>query len=247
MIPSQRQLVRAILSSEIPEGLKPGGQLAVAESLEVYRSSHLVRMAESLAETYPLVKKCLGEDFDDLAEKYIHQSPSSSYNLSDYGEGFVRFLSHSLPEHQYLGELARLEWIIKELFHKVPLPAQQGGSLAQVLKTATDFVLQFSDSMEIFHSKNSAYELWKSRCLTHFSGSLAKEQWILLYKLSDGVYLREITENHYGMIQLLRMGRSVEQAYAQFQKSMPEQELISLFQLFVQIPVIGSARATEVI
>src|SRR5262245_53362998 len=65
----------------------------IADRLAVYRDGYPVRVAESLAETYPAVAHALGDRaFAALVDRYVAAVPQTSYNLNDAGAELPAFL-----------------------------------------------------------------------------------------------------------------------------------------------------------
>ncbi len=99
----------------------PAGSLQPKEALEVYRQGYPARLFEALGETYETLWKVLGdEDFEALCLDYISLHPSSSPNLTDYGEDFSKYLLQKkeiFEESVLLSDLAHFEWEFKECFH----------------------------------------------------------------------------------------------------------------------------------
>ncbi|MFM9835841.1 MAG: DUF2063 domain-containing protein [Methylophilaceae bacterium] len=91
-----------------------------ASRLEIYRHNVFHNYREALRATYPVVARLVGEQFFKFAaDQYIRAYPSKSGDLNSYGADFVQFLetfsqAQSLP---YLADVARLEWLVEEVFH----------------------------------------------------------------------------------------------------------------------------------
>jgi hypothetical protein len=109
--------------------------LTAAERLAVYANAYHSRLMECLGEVYPALKRTLGQEgFDALAFGYLQQFPSRSYTLNELGRRFADYLEETRPEHdardndlemaeslnarweEFLVDLARLEWVIYEVF-----------------------------------------------------------------------------------------------------------------------------------
>ena len=96
-----------------------GEEALVERRLAIYRANVSANAVKALAAAYPVVQQVVGEAFfAGLARVYRHEAPSSSGDLSEYGDGFARFLAgfahvRSLP---YLSDLARLEWQVHRAY-----------------------------------------------------------------------------------------------------------------------------------
>jgi hypothetical protein len=121
------QLERVVTRSE---------NLTAEQRLAIYANAYYARLLECLGEVYPILKRTLGEEvFNGFAFGYLQQYPSRSYTLNELGRYFARYLQETRPvlskdragdeaperEPQvdwpdFLIDLARLEWLIYEVF-----------------------------------------------------------------------------------------------------------------------------------
>lgn len=120
-------MVGAITSIEDPRGVdavvSDGPRQTASERFEVYRRGYRARLAECLADDYPVLAEVLGaESFEDLCLAYVDRHPSSSPNLNFFGRHMERFCRESQPlgathDAAFLSELAALEWALVESIH----------------------------------------------------------------------------------------------------------------------------------
>lgn len=81
----------------------------------IYAEGYRLRLAGALRADYPALAAHLGDAvFDAMAQAYIEQTPSRSYNLDRYGFGFGGFVAAAMPG--FAGDLARLESAIAQVF-----------------------------------------------------------------------------------------------------------------------------------
>jgi hypothetical protein len=104
--------------------LEPCGDLLPDQQLAIYQNNVHGALQKSLAQTYPVCKKILGEKyFKQLASLYIRNYPSVHYDLNVYGEHFSDFigmqnqLREELKDFPYLSDLAKLEWFYHQIFY----------------------------------------------------------------------------------------------------------------------------------
>ena len=146
--------------SSLIQSLTPGGTLTSPDALNVYSNGYIVRLTESLGETYEAVWwVCGDEDFFQLSRNFILANPSTTYNLSNYGQQFPEFMDYvaPFPDLPFLGDLARFEWIFKELFHTA-----QHTSVGpdRILSVAQDpnLCFHFGQAVCLFTSPYGVYE-----------------------------------------------------------------------------------------
>jgi hypothetical protein len=94
--------------------------IPAAERLAIYRSDIAHNFREALRNVYPVVERLVGEAFfGHAADRYTACHPSRHGNLHAFGEHFGAFLAGFQPAQTlpYLPDVARLEWLIHEVFH----------------------------------------------------------------------------------------------------------------------------------
>jgi len=198
-------------------GIIAGGSLSPETAVEVYRTGHIVRLTEALGETFEAVWWVAGDDdYFCLAKEFLLTHPSSSYNLSDFGESFPGFLAERQPfsDLPFLADLARFEWVFKEVFH---LPSHTSLTPDQFQEHMLSGHLQiaFAPSVRLFHSPYSVYEIWKLRGTV--KESLSEEdwttpQWLLCYKHQQQIYIKHVSEPEYLLLDHLCSGASIEES-----------------------------------
>jgi hypothetical protein len=196
-----------------------GGKLTPADAVEVYRSAYPARLTEALGETYETCWRVLGDEgFFAAARGYIARNPSRSHNLSDYGEAFPEFLE-SLPIAQrapYLGDLARLAWTFKELFHAHPHAGLEPAVLAA--KARPESILRFGPALRLLALNYRVYGIFRRDNAD--DTPIADADWtgvqrLMLYKKSDNpIHVRELTVPEFSALSGLAAGRPVREALA---------------------------------
>jgi hypothetical protein len=104
-----------------------GPRLSALDRLEIYRAGYHARLAECLADDYPVLRQALGEDtFDELCRLYIVTYPSDSPSLNYYGRRMPVLLRSgagpSLPLRGFAADLSELEWALVEVIHAPSSP-----------------------------------------------------------------------------------------------------------------------------
>jgi len=195
----------------------PGGSLTSGAALEVFRTGHIVRLTEALGETFEAIWWVAGDDhYFQLAKEFLLSHPSTSYNLSDFGQSFPEFLDqrHPFSDLLFLPDLARFEGLFKEVFH---LPPHTGLTQDQFqhFPLSGDLRLTFGPSVRLFRSPYSVYEIWKLR--RTIQESLPEEvrstpQWLLLYKQQQQVHIKHLSKAEYLLLHHLHSGASIEES-----------------------------------
>lgn len=195
-----------------------GGKLTSAQAVEVYRNGYPARMSEALGETFEACWRMLGdEDFLEGCRVYARSVPSTSYNLSDYGATFPDFLlSRFKDDAPFIGDLARLEWSFKELFHAEPHAGLAPAGLSVAVKN--DSVLVFGSAVIFLSFTHKVHGLWKRD--RNDATPLNPSDWsgpqqVLLHK-SGGtpVFSRILAASEASALKSLHEGRPLAEALA---------------------------------
>src|SRR5271165_6009951 len=105
----------ATLIAPSPVAVAP--RIAATDALGIYANNVRSNFTESLIGSFPAIRRLVGEDyFAQVARGFHARHPSLSGDLQPAGSGFAQYLGqlHGADEYRYLGEVARLEWLIQE-------------------------------------------------------------------------------------------------------------------------------------
>lgn len=198
--------------------IRGGGKLTSAEAVEVYRKGYPARMSEALGETFEACWRMLGDaDFIEACRTYARSVPSISHNLSDYGLSFPDFLqSRFQQDAPFIGDLGRLEWSFKELFHAAPHAGLTPANLAVAVKPNS--VLVFGSAVNLLSLKHKVHGLWKrdrnDASLLNRSDWEGREQALLYKGGGTPVFSRVLAAPEASALGLLRAGRPLDEALA---------------------------------
>ena len=114
-------------SEQVEEVITRSKAQTSIERLEVYGNAYCARLLECLRTIYPALTNTLGEElFNEFAFGYLQEYPSRSYTLEHLGTHFAKYLEETRPAEEpddegpswpdFLVDLARLEWIVGEVF-----------------------------------------------------------------------------------------------------------------------------------
>ncbi|MDA0737998.1 MAG: DNA-binding domain-containing protein [Nitrospirae bacterium] len=233
-------------SPTIGDLLLPGGTLTTPGALNVYADGVVARLTEALGETFEAIWwVCGDDDFFQFAKYYIQTHPSSTYNLSNYGEEFPDVLDRMapFPDLPFLGDLARYEWLFKFLFHTKPHESVSPDSLQSLSEDAT-IRFHFGSAMRLFTSPYAIYDLWKLRGTEH-DGKPPTEwdhsQSLVLYKKDKQIFIREVSDAEYGILLALQQNATLEGALTSAVDAHPsfdQQRIADLFQMMFHTGII---------
>jgi len=114
--------------AELEAMVTRSARVSARDRIAIYANAYYARLLECLGESYPVLKRALGEEvFNGFAFGYLQAYPSRSYTLGRLGEHFAQYLHESRPDGgdeqvdgpswpDFLIDLARLEWTIAQVF-----------------------------------------------------------------------------------------------------------------------------------
>ena len=105
---------------DVPDAVGPRGSGTPVARFNVYRNNSAVSLTEAIADSYPVVRALVGEDFfTAMARHYVDDHVPASPVLIHYGGSFADFIetieaAQSLP---FLADVARVEWAWVQAYH----------------------------------------------------------------------------------------------------------------------------------
>ena len=148
----------------IPRGCVAPDGSTDEKRFAVYRNNVASSLIDCLAESYPAVRRLIGEEcFRETARVYAAQDLPRSPVMLDYGGGFPAFLEHFEPlaELAYLADVARLERAWLEAYHAAEAAPLDPTALARVpADRAGDLCLTLHPSVRIVCSPFPALSIW---------------------------------------------------------------------------------------
>ena len=139
-----------------------GPKLDPISRVEVYSDAYFLRLRDVLAEDFPQTRRVIGEDrFDKLARDYLRAFPSENPSMRHLGRRMAEFLESKTDVPSYLGQLARLEWLMSRVFDA---PDAEATTLDDVRIIASERwpLLKFRSipALTLMHSHWPVHELW---------------------------------------------------------------------------------------
>jgi len=134
--------------------------------IAVHAENAAANFRASLRLAFPAVQRLVGDDyFDQCVRAYRIRHPSRSGDLHHAGDTFAEFMTalHAAGLHRYLGDVARLEWLIEDSRRAADHTRLDLDRLAGVAPEDYDglrFVL--SPSLRLFTADVPALALWRA-------------------------------------------------------------------------------------
>lgn len=214
----QRRFVAAVMEGDeaLAAAVTGGGRLTAQGAVAVYRRAYPARMTEALGETYRRCWRVLGDaDFFAACAAFIPTERSASGNLSDYGRGFPGFLEswEGARHAPYLGDLARLEWAFKDLFHAPPHESLSPQRLAAGARPQSVFL--FGEATALLSLGHRVHAVWARELEDETpldAASCSGPEELFLYKKDGRVHSRVLTAPEAAALAALRAGLPLERA-----------------------------------
>jgi hypothetical protein len=135
------------------------------ERFTIYRNNVILSLITAMADTYPVVKRLLGDEFfNAIAKEFVRKNPPEKPSLLFYGEGFIEFIRHfpACSEIAYLADVAKLEWFNVRAFHAADEELLDNNLLASVAEESlseVSFTLQ--PSVHLMSSEWPVDTIWE--------------------------------------------------------------------------------------
>ena len=122
--PAARELID-VTSDSVEQVVRRSRALNGVDRLSVYGNAYYSRLVECMAAEFPAVQHAVGEEaFSGFVFGYLQEFPSTSYTLSDLGNGFPDYLAASRPPREsespdwadFLVDVATLERLYSDVF-----------------------------------------------------------------------------------------------------------------------------------
>jgi hypothetical protein len=165
---SQQAFAQALLDPALP----PPGELVAWNASDprlrfaVYRNNVSVSLVAALADTFPVLRALVGDEFfDAMARLYVADEPPRSPVLAHYGEGMADWLAHFAPAASlpYLPDLARLERARVRAYHAADAPSLGTDAVAARLAEPAQLAqarLRLHPSLSVLDSRYAIVSLW---------------------------------------------------------------------------------------
>lgn len=150
----------------VPDGLRAWNGSDPARRFGVYRNNVVVSLVGALAETFPVLRQLVGDEFfDAMAGVYVRAHPPTSPVLAHYGEGFADWLTGFAPARglPYLPDMARLERARVAAYHAADAESLTPAAIAMHLTRPASLPrawLQLHPSCRVLRSAFAVHALW---------------------------------------------------------------------------------------
>jgi hypothetical protein len=149
-------------SSDFVETVDAGGTDPVS-LLSIYRNNMLITLTETLAATFPVVRRLVDPRFFDYASQtFISSNLPSRPCLAEYGSEFPSFLALFPPaaELPYLSDVASLEWAISRVMRADIEPDMPLNSIVDIGIDPAEIRLRIGTAVRYLASAYPIHQIW---------------------------------------------------------------------------------------
>jgi len=259
-----RQLLSAS-SEEFLSHIKPmfgetGKEQEVSDRFTIYRNNVILSLSTAIADSFPIVKRLIGEDcFTRAAIEYVRTSPPEYSSLLFYGEGFIDFI-RSYPacaELNYIADVARLEWLYINAFHAQDSAPLDIGKLQTVSpEDIGDLYFECHPSSHLLMSDWPIDAIWEENLKEEVGildvANLPASK-LLIYRRDLQVQVVALTTNCFNFLYSLKKRNNIAEAWSytlELQKSesrpeLDESELGGMLGYLIGLSVFTEAQIKE--
>lgn len=181
--------------SAAPSDLVGAGTADAERAMRHYRFQHEAKMKEAVEETFPMLLKNLGDQWENIWNEFHAQNEISPRSLDWFPEVFLHFfLKSAHPE--WMRELARFEHVLD--VHSWNHPA---------LTLRTDLVPSgescvHTGKYEVLSFKAPVSDLYEEEEVTDFN----RLQTLIIWQKEDGTFYRAMEEWELSVLSKLHLG-----------------------------------------
>jgi len=252
-MPSLRELqqlaYRAIvLDEDAPSLVGPRDARFTTARLGVYRNNARENFHKTLAVTYPVVQRLVGElCFRGLARSYMRDFPSRSGNLGHFGAELATLLDICYRDTAfgYLADVARLEWAVAEaetaadalpfdLLHLTGVPADDYAGLRFALRAPVRLLSSLFPVFTIWEANQSA----DVRPVALNKGP----EHVLVTRRASGVQLHRLDTGTFAFARSLADGESLADACGAGEAATADFDAATALKTLTQLEVLAGFR-----
>lgn len=168
---TQQAFAEAVRDPNLDVPVAVGPQLTEppVARFNVYRNNSAVSLTEAMADSFPVVRDLVGEEFfTAMAQAYVADNAPASPVLIHYGGDFPAFIdgfepARSLP---FLGDVARVEWAWVQAYHAADNDSVSADALQAINPEQLDDArLNLHPSAMLLQSRFPAISIWSAHQL----------------------------------------------------------------------------------
>lgn len=189
--------------------------LTGVQRFDVYRNNVREGFTAALADTYPVLRRLVGEDyFRQLAREYQLMHPSPSGNLYHVGQRLPGYLGARFAgtDYDYFTDIAQLEWLCQEVLCAAtaePLSIERLATISQVEYPRVRLLLH--PALRLLQSRYPIMQIWQENQPDTATGNTIDLQQgvdrVVVRRAPDGLELRRLSAGEFALLRALADGK----------------------------------------
>lgn len=209
------------------------------QQLSIYRGSIFGGLKKALAETYPVTKELVGEDFFNMMlGQYIKTYPCHVQDLNDYGEELAEFIQglkqvRSVP---YLAEVAELEW-----FYNVCLNSEMENNNLEELSLLNEeqqerIKFNFTNGAGLISARYPVDLIWDSHVNSLEKDIDLKKEcvYLIIWKNVNNVEINRLSDKQFYFLKNIKNESSFSNACFEFLNKYPNANVTKMLADVIQ-------------
>lgn len=214
----QRAFQRHVLGADptVAAAIASSERVPAGTRLGIYADAYRLRLIDALAANYPRLQQLVGaEPFGNLAQRYLHEHPSTNTSVRWFGDQFARFLADHFDDQPALAELAEWEWAIANAFDAADTPPLAEDDLARIEPDQWPTLeFQLHSSARLLSLSTNAPALFKALSTDQSPPapqSAGRPQSWLIWRQELAPHYRPVADEEAALLQRLLAGATFEQ------------------------------------
>jgi len=246
--------------SDIDDTTNDSANDEAIERFTIYRNNVILSLVTAIADTYPVIKRLLGEKFfNGVAKEFVRKHPPKKPSLLFYGEEFIDFIRHfpACSEILYLADVAKLEWSNVRAFHAADEQLLDNNLLATVAaQSLAEVSFSLQPSVQLMRSQWPVDTIWEEN-LKDEVATLNLEDYaannLLIYRHQLQVQVINLQIDCYHFLHALSEGKDIASAWEYTltqqqldeREELDEHELSSMLGYLLSLGLFSSANLPE--
>lgn len=215
--------------------LHPCQRDQVGKRLAIYRNNVHYSLVQALADSFPVVKQLVGDDFfTAMAREYLYHSPPTSALLLEFGCDFSTFIATFPPAQSlgYLADIADLEYAWQQAYHAADCISASADDFAAIpMQQLLEQPLSCHPSMQLLASRYAIGSLWQAHQIsegdqqTGLDLNIEQPEWLVIVRPEYDVKLCFLDEPGFQFVASIRAGIPIGGVSAELMTSFPNWDL----------------------
>lgn len=225
-------------TTPVPPGIVAPKGADRQKRFAVYRNNVVAGLVDALRDTFPAVRKLVGDDFfDGMATRYVRSNPPCTPVLLEYGGGFPEFIRGFEPVQDlpYLADVAAIEHAWVRAYHSADKSSLDRRAFFSIeSEQAPEIHLVLHRSLEIIRSAYPAFTIWCANSTDEPMREIRVEggEDTLVFRSGMNVEVRLLTPGCATFLTALNDGKSLRDATLEAINDKPE------FDLYAELPAL---------